>query len=139
MTPQEIFETVAKHLFKQGERSMWGGSGEGVPYCAYRGSGGKKCAVGAILPDDHYKPSMEALGILSLVTIFPNLPEFIRMNANLLGKLQAVHDTPGNWRGSATMRAKLRDAVGWDAVERTALFDITDVSFLETLSFEDGR
>ena len=47
MTIQEIMDKACKGLASQGfQRSM---SNEG---CLYRGSGGKKCAIGHLIPDD---------------------------------------------------------------------------------------
>lgn len=46
MTKQEVFNIVVKHLAAQNwEKSIIAGS------CAYRGPGGKKCAIGALLLD----------------------------------------------------------------------------------------
>lgn len=52
-TEQEVFDYVAKHLLKQGERSVVGTS------CSYRGVGGLMCAVGCLISDEEYKPEMD--------------------------------------------------------------------------------
>lgn len=54
MTNQEIFDKVLTHLRKQGSASV-GDKG----LCFYRGPGGKMCAVGALMPDEVYRPGYE--------------------------------------------------------------------------------
>jgi rubredoxin len=53
---QDIFNKVATHLLKQDEPSfrtdMTGG-------CAYRGVGGLRCAIGALIPDEKYTEEIE--------------------------------------------------------------------------------
>ena len=53
MTKQEIFDTVVTHLRAQGIRSMRGCT------CVYRGPEGRKCAIGALIPDEDFKPEWE--------------------------------------------------------------------------------
>lgn len=48
MTNQEIFEKVAKHLLDQGRRSTLATPTGDEGACAYRGTGGAKCAVGCL-------------------------------------------------------------------------------------------
>ena len=59
MTLQEMFDTMAAHLLKQGERSV---SPINPQQCRYRGDHGLKCAVGALIKDKFYKPSLEGRG-----------------------------------------------------------------------------
>lgn len=54
-TLQDIFNTVATHLLKQNERS---GTFE---RCLYR-DGPRKCAVGVLIADEHYKEELEEWG-----------------------------------------------------------------------------
>lgn len=68
---QHIFDTVVEHLVKQKKRSMrtrgsipnWTSSFDfgyaTDELCAYRGANGEKCAVGALIKDEFYTPSME--------------------------------------------------------------------------------
>lgn len=55
MTNQELFDRVAVHLLRQGERSFCFDSGG----CMYRGPRGLKCAIGILIPDDKYSVSLE--------------------------------------------------------------------------------
>lgn len=50
---QSIFDEVLDGLRKQGVKSMIGDS------CMYRGRGDTKCALGLLIPDDAYAPTME--------------------------------------------------------------------------------
>lgn len=107
MTPAEqAFNTMVQHLRKQNAVSSLA-----VEYgtacdtsvspmgsiCAYRGSNGRKCAVGALIPDDKYRPGMENKSC-----------EVINRNYNLgwndltvevCGQMQEVHDSydPKEW------------------------------------------
>jgi hypothetical protein len=55
MTNQEIFTTVRSHLLAQNARSF----DPERRLCVYRDWEGKKCAVGALIPDDIYALNME--------------------------------------------------------------------------------
>lgn len=97
MTPQEIFDTVYKHLVTQGEQSV-----NGIGFCMYRNPEGLKCAVGCLIPDDLYRPEMDIAGggytdVSTLVQQHPNLPDWMRKNLHLLTELQNVHDFSPSW------------------------------------------
>jgi hypothetical protein len=131
MTPQEIFDTVARHLFTQGERAGREHRDEdGEVYdfeCLYRAPSGKTCAMGALLPDAAYRADMEGSDAVRLCRIYDDvLPEWMPPNAELLQRLQEVHDYHLNWKDDAAMKF----ALGWvaDAYE-------LDKSILDTLSF----
>lgn len=105
MNKQEVFDTTINHLYTQQERSTKSGTG-----CAYRGEGGKTCAVGYHIPDSMYIPEMdsmyEALKIdrdidgLSAKDIckhFPNhVPSYFFEMQDLLTDLQVFHDNTEN-------------------------------------------
>jgi hypothetical protein len=112
MTPQEIYDTVAKHLFAQGKRS---GSkrADGGFQCKYRGPDGTKCAVGVLMPDEFYDPVMEGSSICGLFDPdataeggFP-LPAWMKQNLKLLISLQDAHDYSWYWHNAAQMKARL--------------------------------
>jgi hypothetical protein len=54
MTRQEVFDTVAVALLKQGKPSM---TLSGT--CLYRAADGSKCAAGHLIPDNEYNDTME--------------------------------------------------------------------------------
>ena len=136
MTAQEVFETVARHLFAQGKQAM-AKLPNGVESCAYRAHDGKgRCAVGVLIPDEIYDPKMEGNDIRNLLNDinddeeevkFPQL-SFLEPNQMLLAELQDVHDSEANWHSSETMRNRLHDAA--------RDFDL-DAKFLTNLSFSD--
>lgn len=104
MTPQEIFDTVVKHLEAQGGRST------DHLGCLYRGPKGKKCAVGSLISDDDYCPAMERMNVGRLLPKFSHLPDWMRQNVELLTELQTVHDDGANWgipEATAVRRKKL--------------------------------
>jgi len=63
MTPQQIFDTVAKHLLTQNaratrERGPEDDSGD-TQACVYRTDTGLTCAVGCLIPEALYNPDMD--------------------------------------------------------------------------------
>ncbi len=112
MTPQEIFDTVARHLFTQGERAgvLVGDDVDGDPVfaCKYRAPGGRSCAVGVLIPDKAYSEDMEGQGVIA---VYENntrwLPVWMGSNLKLLGSLQSVHDDYSCWGSTGSLRAAL--------------------------------
>ena len=105
MEAQEIFDTVATHLLKQGRRAV----NPDIPHmCHYRGANGTACAVGVLIPDEVYDPMMEGRTVVKLVNDSTfEIPKWMAKNATLLAWLQNVHDTEVHWRDSATMKEAL--------------------------------
>ena len=89
MSPQEIFDTVVKHLRKQNARSTF--CRDTIDVCAYRGINGTKCAVGCLIPDDVYDISMEGVGVYGIV--YNNKLQFLANNIELCRDLQHIHDS----------------------------------------------
>ena len=105
MEAQEIFDTVAKHLLKQGRRAV---NPDMPEMCQYRGANGTKCAVGVLISDEIYDEMMEGRTINGLVgDVLYALPEWMLKNAKLLADLQAAHDVTYNWRASVVMQQAL--------------------------------
>jgi len=117
METQEIFNTVAVHLFRQGHRAMNGSA------CVYRAPNGDKCAVGALISDEDYSQSFECspIGIIAR-----DLPGWFEENVSLLVELQTIHDFPGNWFCNDKMKKQFR----WVAAKYKL-----DASILDSLSF----
>lgn len=59
MTNQEAFDTMVRHLRRQGCRSQ----DEAHQTCLYRGPNGLKCAVGALIPDEEYMKEWDEKGV----------------------------------------------------------------------------
>lgn len=100
-TLEAVFQHVAQHMLKQ---SMPAIKANGVG-CAYRGQDGMMCAVGFIIADDEYKPTLEGNGITSDLfdKYFDPLPEDTSVYdrhdevmrdpyRKLLYELQSIHD-----------------------------------------------
>jgi hypothetical protein len=127
MKAQEIFDTVATHLFKQGKRST------DQSRCRYHGENGLKCAVGVLVSDDVYFPEMDEGNktIKSLVEQNEDkFPDWFKDNLGLLQTLQSVHDKQRNWESSDLMHNALVDVASAHDV---------NPDILQTLDFEDNK
>ena len=71
MDTQQAFDLVIQHLWNQNRTSRrdWR-QAEG---CAYRGTGGARCAIGALIPDDLYREDMEGLSSQVLIDQHPEV------------------------------------------------------------------
>lgn len=106
MTPQEIFDTVATHLFTQGEQAKTINE-DGESMCAYRSPEGKKCAVGCLIPDELYRDDMEGCTASTIADDDYGLPAWFATNYALLSSLQRAHDFDENWESEATLKTSL--------------------------------
>lgn len=101
LRPQETFDRVAKHLLKQNKQSTRQDSSA----CLYRGPDGLKCAVGCLIQDSEYHPSMEGVPaiLIRLPERFSNV-----VKSGLLRDLQIVHDAahPRTWKSELRRLAK---------------------------------
>lgn len=90
MTQQETFEKVVNHLLTQGVLATEDGTNK--TRCMYRGHNGTKCAIGCLITDEEYKPSMEGLGITEIrgKYIFPT--SITKHSGHFLSVLQSLHD-----------------------------------------------
>lgn len=115
MTDQEMFNKIVTHLLTQKVRSE-GCDADGTTTCLYRGPDGAKCAVGVLIADEHYTPSLEN----KVVTSWPVSKALVASgvtNANrprtqmLLAACQGVHDTvkPRQWKERLTGLAQEYD------------------------------
>lgn len=105
MEAQEIFDTVVRHLIKQGRPAM----APKVPTpndpskttCVYRAPGGLKCAYGVLLHDDEYRPFFD-LETMSVESLHNRglLPSRHIPHVRLLQALQDAHDTSGDDGGT---------------------------------------
>ena len=102
MNKQEVFDKVSKHLLTQNMRSI-----DSRGACKYRAINGLKCAVGCLIPDEVYDPSMEGFRInhwkydahLQIKTA--PLEWMLESDmSRLLNRLQDIHDSeddPSLW------------------------------------------
>jgi hypothetical protein len=91
MTNREMFAKVKNHLLTQKKRS------EGTGFCLYRGPNGLKCAIGILIPDSKYHPSLE--GRVCRTPEVMAAAELEKENLELARNLQHVHDNfePEEW------------------------------------------
>ncbi len=92
-TAQEVFDKVVSHLRSQGGPAV---NEEGT--CMYRAPGGKKCAVGCMIPDDVYSKNMECRLVSSIIDAYSALSD-LQDHVVLLEELQEIHDQvdPSEW------------------------------------------
>jgi hypothetical protein len=113
MTMQEVFDKVATHLMTQGCRSVQGTAEVGRrSTCLYRGPNGTKCAVGCLISDEAYSPTLEekpveATNVLEALAR-SGLDVFDSTLRRLLRELQTVHDSVpvANWAQGLAYIAK---------------------------------
>lgn len=109
MTPQQIFNTVATHLFTQGQQSR---DDAYFGKCGYKTKTGLTCAVGCLI-EDYYVSDMDLLDSSDIKTVYYRfrkiLPEWIEGNMELLEYLQAVHDNTTNWATVDLMKESLTE------------------------------
>jgi hypothetical protein len=92
-TKQELFNKVVGHLAQQKRRSATHRLGV-ADMCCYRamiGDATLKCAVGCLIPDEHYKPEMEGSSVYSLLEYGIFFPD--QGIKNFLLELQGAHDS----------------------------------------------
>lgn len=98
MNEQEIFDIVRRHLIKQRVRSI-----DDIGRPRYR-AGKKMCAIGVLIPNDLYNPSMEYNSVTRLCEEVKSdghykftLPDYFRANVRFLNTLQLIHDRSFNF------------------------------------------
>jgi len=111
LTKQQVFDKVVRHLLKQGVVSRRDGSS--IAPCAYRGDGGTMCAVGCLIPDEAYDPSLEGAGANNprvLAALAGVVDSEDSASTRLLLSLQTIHDCirPADWRRELKSLAKGR-------------------------------
>lgn len=90
LTNQSAFDIVVAHARAQGCRSV---DTERSMACLYRGPNGTKCFIGALIPDELYKPEMEYQSFYEVIRDFPELDPILGgLSKNLLDRLQYTHD-----------------------------------------------
>jgi hypothetical protein len=88
LTYQQIFNRVWRHIIKQGGPAMDGNT------CAYRAKNGRKCGIGALIPDDVYEKRIEGMGVNDLEGLFLKKCRLPATDNDLffLGEIQDCHD-----------------------------------------------
>lgn len=136
-TEQEVFDQVARHLLAQGVQSTMMRLDGVSTTCQYRGEGGRKCAAGALIGDDEYRPWMDSDSLYDAYllehglrgvdldpytgedcnkvecTSWEDLTRFgvvPSAHKGLIAELQILHDTcpPKHWEQELARLAKAR-------------------------------
>lgn len=155
MTPQEIFDTVATHLFTQSVQSGFLDNSNSFR-CFYRANvrnnrtGATQvlsCAIGCLISESDYRKEMDSTidprtgvfddcaiedgtGIDNLLKHFDHLPDWMNESKQLLIDLQDAHDFDRNWESDADMKIALR---------KIALVHDLNDSILDTLKLKKVR
>lgn len=113
---QEDFNAVWNHFIVGDGKPSLNPNGIG---CAYRALDGSKCAVGLLMPDDVYDPSIEGAGVYGLyngnvgvrrVNISQEMRRWLsRHDKELLAAMQSAHDSAADLQyGGFRRRLELR-------------------------------
>ena len=99
---QELFNRVKTHLLNQGTKAVTEVVSDGINMCQYHAESGLKCAVGCLITDEVYRPSMEGEDINDDLVYNGLRDSGIDMSGRALSillKLQNVHDSndPSDW------------------------------------------
>ena len=125
MTSGQVFETVATHLFMQGNRAMDTGN-----TCVYRGMDGTKCAMGVLVPDSAYdkKWDDDGVGVGFVLINGVKALKHLSKHTDVLTSLQAIHDSEHNWTSTEHMQGALNRAIG---AHRLSGIDISHLKFAD--------
>lgn len=106
MNQQEVFDTVATHLFTQRARAVLDEPGDDA--CRYRAPDGKRCAVGVLIPDGMYRAEYEGFSVSEMPTAdLKRMGLGEKGTPSLLTALQGVHDSKLSWKQPEAMRHEL--------------------------------
>ena len=96
---QKFFEQAVTHCLMQGKVSQTASS------CAYRGPNGLKCAIGACITDEAYRPehgwkNTAQPEVLEMLVASGWSSDMVYNNKVLLSAMQDIHDSgePRKWR-----------------------------------------
>ena len=93
LNKQQVFDQIAEHLLTQSSKSHQSFNNCEKYRCAYRGDEGLKCAIGALIPDEEYKPGMETKAVASLAVEFFPSPLIDKSTTDFLQTFQTIHDS----------------------------------------------
>lgn len=95
---QQLFDRVVTHLLTQNCRAYHDGS------CVYRDTHGNMCAIGSLIDDKHYSPSLENTCLESHGPVYKAVCDSLGYTLSdgeevMLGNLRNIHDefSPGEW------------------------------------------
>lgn len=110
---QQTFDRIVKHLLQQGRQSI-----NDFGSCRYRGENGASCAVGCLITDEAYYPSMEGaearhLSVLNAVEESLNMPSGRLTKTDrfseFLREAQIIHDNYDMYKRDEVWEDYIRD------------------------------
>lgn len=110
MDDQTAFDKMIQHCFDQGTQSRRArGPGSALTICAYRGEGGRSCAVGCLIPDSEYCVDFEGKPIGGIAV---DVPSLARLSLGMLVEVQTLHDCflPSNGDETGNVEVFLKEA-----------------------------
>lgn len=88
MDKQQAFDAVVECLADQGGPSL-----DRFGACMYRSEGGRRCAVGCLIPDDRYDPYWEGKRVHNVPALLDLLKGEVGADSlDLMSALQSAHD-----------------------------------------------
>jgi hypothetical protein len=115
MTRQESFNHICRNLIAAPRPSTYWNSDSESNVCVYRGPDNTRCAVGWILPDYAYTPSVEGHSVLRLLVDIPHLmedPLISPWEPHDLSDLQYRHDEAANrWHDNLDWGVMIHDSL----------------------------
>lgn len=106
---QAVYNQVRDHLLAQNKRSEQFSPQNNETMCAYRGQDGLKCAVGVLIKDEYFRPTINSLNLESPQVLIAledslGLPGISNDEIYFLNGLQTIHDLdcPTAWKTKLT-------------------------------------
>lgn len=93
---QDAFNKVVAHVRSMKSQAINAGSNL-LEVCMYRTEDGKRCAIGALISDDDYHPSIEGNTVRALIAQ-GKIEQPSWSSPEFLISLQAIHDYTSNWK-----------------------------------------
>jgi hypothetical protein len=94
MTRKEVYDKVMTHLAGMSQPSV---NSDGK--CAYRGTGGRMCAVGCLIPDNVYNSGIEGTPVRWIGGMYlPGVDMYDEKLLAFIAMAQHVHDRHDKWR-----------------------------------------
>lgn len=108
---ERIYLTVCHHLLVQNKQAA---RADG---CMYRTKTGLKCAFGALIADEDYRPAMENKTAYTVMKDWEYLPSIapLRPYENLITVLQEFHDSEETWKLTREQRGQSLYFIGMAA------------------------
>jgi hypothetical protein len=97
---QRTYDLVRDHLLNQGGRSFGLDENYHIDACLYRDPRGRRCAIGALIPDELITPYINGNSVHQLPTaVLEYLGVESEQDRYFLGSLQQIHDLyyPNYW------------------------------------------